>query len=219
MKRGAKPKGKVKIEWSAEFAYAIGLLTTDGSLSADSRHIDLTSKDKEQLENFLKCLKSKNKISFKDSGRNKKYLRVQLGDVNFYRFLIEIGLMPKKTKRLNKIEIPKRYFFDFIRGHFDGDGTFYSYFDPRWKSSYMFYTVLVSASKNHIYWLRKTIRSFLGVEGHITKSIHSSVYQLKYAKAESLKLLPHMYYNSDVVCLSRKRLKIEKAFRTVNLTI
>jgi len=26
--RGPKPKGKVKLEWSANFAYAIGLLAT-----------------------------------------------------------------------------------------------------------------------------------------------------------------------------------------------
>lgn len=216
MKRGAKPKGKVKIEWSPEFAYAIGLLTTDGCLSIDGRHIDLTSKDKEQLENFLQCLKSKNKISFKNSGRNKKYLRVQLGDVNFYRFLLKIGLMPKKTKRLHKIEIPKQYFFDFVRGHFDGDGTFYSYFDPRWKNSYMFYTVLISASKNHIYWLQESIYAFLKIKGHIAKSVNDSVYQLRYAKAESLKLLRKIYYNHQVVCLSRKRFKIEKALRVIN---
>jgi hypothetical protein len=29
-KMGPKPKGKVKIKWSANFAYAIGLLTTSG---------------------------------------------------------------------------------------------------------------------------------------------------------------------------------------------
>jgi len=32
--------------WSADFAYAVGLLTTDGSLSIDGRHINLTSKRK-----------------------------------------------------------------------------------------------------------------------------------------------------------------------------
>jgi hypothetical protein len=44
------PQGKVKLEWSAEFAYAIGLLVTDGCLASEKKHIiDLTSKDKEQL--------------------------------------------------------------------------------------------------------------------------------------------------------------------------
>ena len=52
-----KPLGKTKIKWSANFAYAIGLLTTDGNLSKDKRHISLTSKDLEQIENFQKALK------------------------------------------------------------------------------------------------------------------------------------------------------------------
>gem|GEM_PF-6676481 len=42
-----KPLGKVKIQWSPEFAYVIGLLTTDGNLSPDGRHINFTSKDRE----------------------------------------------------------------------------------------------------------------------------------------------------------------------------
>ena len=53
-----KPLGKVKLEWSPEFAYAIGLLVTDGSLSKDGRHIILVSKDIEMIDNFRKCLAS-----------------------------------------------------------------------------------------------------------------------------------------------------------------
>lgn len=208
---GIKPKGKVRIKWSPNFAYAIGLLTTDGNLSPDGRHIDFTSQDKEQLINFKKCLNIKNKIGQKISGKSKRRIsRIQFGDVNFYKFLIQIGLLPNKSKILTKIDIVDKYFFDFLRGHFDGDGTFYSYWDPRWKSSFMFYTVFVSASEKHIQWLRNKIYMLLNIKGHISKSIHNSAYQLKYAKVESLKLLPKLYYNSAVVCLSRKRVKIER---------
>ncbi|MDP3999686.1 MAG: hypothetical protein Q8P76_03810 [bacterium] len=211
-----KPQNKVKIKWSPEFAYAIGLLTTDGNLSPDGRHMDLTSKDKEQLINIRRCLGIKNKIGLKKSGLGKKSLHVQFGDVIFYKFLLSIGLTAKKSKTLGIIDVPDQYFFDFLRGHFDGDGTFYSYFDPRWKSSFMFYTELISASKKHIDWLRREISKRLNINGHITKSINNSAYQLKYAKTESLKLLPKMYYDTEVVCLSRKRVKIEKALRIIN---
>ena len=213
-KRGTKPKGKVKIEWSPEFAYAIGLLTTDGCLSKDGRHIDLTSKDREQLLNFMRCLGIKNKIGWKSSGfSGRRFTRVQFGDVIFYNFLLDIGLTPRKSKTIDSLKIPPEYFFDFLRGHFDGDGTFYSYWDPRWRSSFMFYTVFISASKKHVDWLRGRIGALLSIRGHITKSINDSVYQLKYAKAESLKLLPKLYYDTSVVCLSRKRAKIEKALK------
>lgn len=213
MKRGAKPKGKVKIEWSPEFAYAIGLLTTDGNLSPDGRHINFTSKDRELAETFKRILKINNVIGRKARGHEleKKYFVVQFGDVLFYRFLLAIGLMPNKSKILESLDIPNEYLLDFLRGHFDGDGTFYSYWDPRWRSSFMFYLEFISASEKHIFWLREIIRGIAGISGHITRDGRHIVYQLKYAKAESLKLLPKLYYDTRVVCLSRKRKKIERA--------
>jgi hypothetical protein len=129
----------------------------------------------------------------------------------FNNFLITIGFKVNKSKILTEIVIPDEYFFDFLRGHHDGDGTFYSYWDPRWKSSFMFYTVFISASEKHVLWIREEIFKRLGIKGHVTKSGATPMYGVKYAKTESLQLLPKMYYNRDVVCLSRKRKKIEKA--------
>ena len=209
-----RPLGKVRIKWSPEFAYAIGLLATDGNLSSDGRHFDFTSNDREQLTNFMRCLGIKVKVGFKRSGyTGKKSPRIQFGDVKLYRFLVGIGFMPRKSKVIAKIDIPKEYFFDFLRGHLDGDGTFYSYWDPRWRASFMFYTVFISASKRHIDWLRNRVFELLDIKGHVTKSAHDAAYNLKYAKAESLKLLPKLYYDKVVVCLSRKRNKIERALR------
>ncbi|HPW34754.1 MAG TPA: hypothetical protein PK367_03305 [Candidatus Paceibacterota bacterium] len=210
-----KPLNKVKIKWSSDFAYAIGLLVTDGSLSIDKRHLELTSKDVEQLNNFNKCLQTNFKIFLKDKNNNNKCFRVQFSDVSFYNFLITIGLMPKKTKIIDSIKIPKKYFFDFLRGHFDGDGCFYSYWDRRWKHSFMFYTTFLSASKKHINWLRGEISKRIGIKGHITKAATDSVYQLRYAKKESIIILKKMYYKNKVTCLSRKRLKINKVLDTI----
>ena len=207
---------KVKIKWSPDFAYAIGLLTTDGSLSIDGRHMNLTSKDRELIEIFKTCLGLKNKIGRKmrKRGGEKRYFQLQFGDVYFYRFLLKLGLTPNKSKTLSEIYIPKQYFFDFLRGHFDGDGTFYSYWDPRWKSSFMFYTVFTSASRSHILWLRRKIREQLSINGHITKDKKKTLYQLKYAKWESLKLLEKLYVHSRVY-LPRKYLKITKALAII----
>src|ERR1051326_5173088 len=210
-KRGPKPKGK-EPTWSPELAYATGLIATDGCLSNDGRHIDLTSKDTEQLRNFMHCIGRKIKIrSKKSSFALKGITHVQFGDVMLYKFFLEIGLTPRKTKTMHRLAVPEKYFFDFLRGHHDGDGSFYSYFDPRWPSSFMFYLQFISASRLHIEWIREELRELLGVEGHVTNSKKSCVIQLKYAKTESLKILQRMYPRPDVMCLSRKRLKIERA--------
>lgn len=208
-----KPLRKIKIKWSPEFAYAIGLLATDGNLSNDRRHFDFTSKDRQQLINFMKCLGIKVKIGYKKSAyTGEKTTRIQFGDVNFYNFLLDIGITPAKSKTISQLKIPQKYFFDFLRGHFDGDGCFYSFWDKRWRSSFMFYTVFASASKPHIEWLRGRIYKNLSIGGHLNKT--RSVYYLKYAKAESLKLLPKMYYHNRVICLSRKFTKIKRILET-----
>jgi hypothetical protein len=220
-KRGPKPKRR-EVVWSPELAYAIGLIATDGCLSGDGRHLIFVSKDIEQINNLKKCLGLKVKIGVHKSGRKNEtrtYHRLQWGDVVLYDFLLTIGLTPKKSLTLGALSIPDEYFFDFLRGSCDGDGSFYSYYDPRWRSSYMFYLNFTSASAAHIKWLRDTLQRLIQVFGHIAKSketaIRREISTLRYAKRETLLILREMYANQKEVHLFRKRLKIERALRIV----
>ena len=110
---------KTKIEWSPKFAYAIGLIATDGCLCNDGRHIDFTSKDEELVLKFRECLGVKSKIGVKYRGNDKyqktKCFRIQIGDINFYEFLLSIGLSPRKSKNIGQLKIPDRFFIDFLR--------------------------------------------------------------------------------------------------------
>ncbi|MBM3260953.1 hypothetical protein FJY93_00890 [Candidatus Kaiserbacteria bacterium] len=216
-KRGPKPKKILSEEWSSHLAYAIGLLASDGCLSAPSHGylIDLTSKDREQLENFITCLGVPFKITRKLGGNGKGYLRVQFKNITFYTFLISVGLTPAKSKTIGALNIPDAYFFDFLRGLFDGDGSTYSYWDKRWRSSFMFYLTFVSASPLFINWLRENIARLSGARGHISGAKRGVLYQLRYAKKDALVILKKMYKKKEVVCLRRKRLKIEEMLRIV----
>jgi len=208
-----KPKEKVKIEWSPDFAYAVGLLVTDGNLSPDGRHIHFTSKDKDMIDNFHRALGITNPVGMKSSGfSNKRVYYTQFSDIHFYQFLMKIGLMPNKSKRLKDIDLPKEYFFDFLRGHFDGDGSSTSFWDPRWKNSFLLYLSFTSASRSHLEWLRREIRSRIGISGHISSSKESKADSLRYAKKEAVVLLKKMYHSPGVICLKRKHLKIIRAF-------
>jgi hypothetical protein len=147
--------------------------------------------------------------------KEKKYFVVQFSDVLFYEFLLSIGLMPNKSKVVGVVAIPPEYFLNFLLGSFDGDGCTYSYFDPRWKSSFMFYTVFVSASKEHVLWLQEEVFTRLGIKGHITGGTKRLFFQLRYAKADSLLLLRTLYPKKSTPCLPRKRLKIEAMLRII----
>lgn len=208
--RGPKPKRIIDERWTANLAYAIGLIATDGCLSSDGLLIDLTSKDKEQLLNFSKCVGVDFKIGTKQNSNGDKHLRIQFKNRIFYDFLLSIGLTPRKSLTMGKLAIPDEYFFDFLRGCFDGDGCFYSYWDPRWRSSHMFYLGFASASLKHLVWLQEEIKILTGVLGHITGKKKKIFFQLKYAKRETMEIIKKMYYTPKVVCLSRKRDKINK---------
>lgn len=67
--------------WSKKLAYLVGLITADGCLSKDGRHIDFTSKDKELVLILTNSLNLKNKIGMKSRAKEniKKYYRVQIG--------------------------------------------------------------------------------------------------------------------------------------------
>ena len=88
---------------------------------------------------------------------------------------------------------------------------FYSYWDPRWRSSHMFYLGFASASVKHLFWLQEEIQKRIYTKGHITGIKKNVFFQLKYAKKEAVEIIKKMYYTQDVICLSRKRIKIEKA--------
>lgn len=208
-----KPLCRTDTRWSSELAYAVGLIATDGSLSIDGRHIVLVSKDKQLLNTFKKCLDLKNKIGVKKGGfiKEKIYYYVQFGDINFYKWLLGLGLTPNKTKTIYKLFIPDKYFMDFLRGHFDGDGYFYSYWDKRWPNSFMFYTNFISCNLRHLHWLRDRINKLLNIQGHITKSSEST-WALRFAKKDSKILLSKMYSKRNIPCLERKKKKIKKCF-------
>jgi hypothetical protein len=218
--RGPKPKRSKPITWNSNVAYAVGLLVTDGCLFNDGRHIDLTSKDVEQLENFNKCLDLDVNITYKSSGMTgSRISRLQFSDVVLYRFLESIGLTPAKTHTIGEIKVPNTYFFDFLRGHLDGDGSFYSYWDPRWKSSLMFYLTFTSASIRHLAWLERKIGFLAGVEGKTSTVKYAGCYRLRYAKKSSLVILRKMYSPVPEAYLSRKYLKVVDALGRVDLRL
>lgn len=204
---------KIPTIWSAELAYAIGLIATDGCLYNDGRHLAFVSKDLQLIKTFKSCLGLTVKISKKQSGFKKGNYAywVQFGDVNFYNFLLGIGLTPRKSKTLGAIKIPDIYFFDFLRGSFDGDGTFYSYWDKRWASSFMFYLEFLSASKYHLEWIRGQCRRLLSVDGHMNEYQSAGVHKLKYAKKEAVNVIGKIYYKKDLPMLERKYRKVYNA--------
>lgn len=218
-KRGPKPK-RSSVVWSSNLAYAVGLMVTDGNVSKDGRHINLTSKDTEQLNNFMRCINSSIRISQKVSGYTEEPISyIQFSDATLHRFFTSIGIMPDKINKLGVVDVPDDLFGHFLRGHLDGDGYFHAYIDRRWNDTSAFSLAFVSACTSHINWLQDTISRLYGARGAKSLSRANRVSELRFAKTETMRLLQQIYPNRDVIALSRKRLKIERALRIVGQSL
>ena len=216
MRPGPKPSCRISTIWSPRLAYGIGLLTADGCLINDGRHIDFTSKDRELVRTFKDCLGLTVKIGIKKSGMGNICYRAQFGDVSFYKFLQGIGLSPAKSRSISTVLIPDKYFSDFLRGYFDGDGTSSSFYDSVFPNSYRFYIAFISASPAFIGWLRSMIKEKVGAEGSVFHYRDKDYWNLKYAKRESILLSKYMYKSKGSLFLERKYLKIQNSLNIIN---
>jgi len=210
--------------WSPEVAYAVGLIATDGNLSSDGRHINLTSSDKQQLRNFQRCLRITTKLSSNPPGsftRNPSY-RVQFGSRQLYQWLQSIGLTPRKTGSLGTLKVPQVFFPDFLRGVIDGDGSIVLYTDRYnvYKGTYYeylrLYVTIASSSYKFLHWIQQTLRQRLSVRGSLLQQpprpwATKPSWKLRFAKHDSLKILRWIYYDDRISCLTRKRVLAERA--------
>jgi len=198
-----------EIHWSSELAYVVGLIVTDGSLSIDGRHFNFTSNDIDLINTFKSCLGLKNKISKKKSGYTGKMssFYIQFGNITLYKWLVNIGLMHNKTKRIKSLKIPDKYFFDFLRGHLDGDGTIRGYQDSVYKNSTRLYLSFMSASLTHLKWINRRIKQLLEISGYFRES--NGACALTFGKHKTILIINKLYHKANVPKLERKFLIAE----------
>lgn len=96
--------------------YLVGLITSDGCLSKDGRHIDITSSDYEFLSKIKNKFSLTNRIGIKNKEKINMAYYIQISNKNFYDFLLSIGLIPNKSLTLDRLDISKEFFNDFLRG-------------------------------------------------------------------------------------------------------
>lgn len=197
---------KVDTRWSPTLAYVVGIIATDGNLSPDGRHIAITSKDEELLTKIRKNLALTSKIGKKTRGNSleKKYFVLQIGDKNFYNFLLSINLTPKKSKTIGELLISREHFPHFFRGCMDGDGSITISNHPE-SSKKQLRIRLCSASKKFVLWIMGELASSIHISGGwIYSERGGSLYTLSYGKADSIKIIHFMYDEKGELYLGRK---------------
>ena len=174
------------------FWYLVGLITSDGCLRSDGRHIDITSKDYK----FLLAIKNRfgfiNKIGTKYNSNGKQAFHIQIANKNFYDHLLSIGLTPQKSLTLDALRVPNQFFNDFLRGIIDGDGCIRAWMHPSNRRT-QWSLRIYSGSRVFIRWLKETVETLFKIKGKIYQE-KNNVWILKHGKLAAQILLKKCYY-------------------------
>ncbi len=188
--------------------YIVGLIATDGNLSNDGRHINITSKNIEHLLDVKKALGLNNKITKKSRVKSKEkiYSFLQFCDVKFYRYLLNIGLTQRKSLTLGKLKIDNEFLVDFLRGVIDGDGSISTWIHNSNKNR-QWSLRIASAAPVFINWLKEEIESYFSVRGKLycQKYLNKKnpIYTLKFGKLPTKVIIEKIYYKG-ALSLERK---------------
>ena len=201
----------VNTAWRPELAYAVGLMASDGHLRPDNKQVSLVSKDRELIDLFRQAI-ALDKLPFR-SGRGgtklRNYWTLRFKSKNFHDFLVSVGVTPRKSKTIREVLVPDQYFADFLRGLFDGDGTFWIWWDKRWPNAFGFTLGFSSASPLFVAWLKGRLTEMYGVKGYVHKG--AGAFTIRYVKRDTRKLFVAMYHGGNSFYLSRKYNKIRTA--------
>lgn len=200
-------------EWTPTLAYAVGLLATDGC-QTDGRHLAFPSADRELVEILLRCLGKTNKIAEVRTRTGGTVYRTQIGDVALCRWLLAVGVTPRKSLTLGPLNVPDEYLLECARGLMDGDGGITNFTHAATKKTYPNYQyerIVVgfnSASRSHLEWLRAKLEPHINAPGWLgvkpAREERHEFLTLRYGKRDGLRLLPLLYRDESVPRLDRK---------------
>lgn len=200
-------------EWTPTLAYAVGLLATDGC-QTDGRHLAFPSADRELVEILLRCLGKTNKIATIQTRTGGIAFKTQIGDVAFCRWLLTVGVTPRKSLTLGGLLVPDDILPECAHGLLDGDGSISNFTHRPTKKTYPDYRYerlhaeFNSASRAHLSWLRDRLEPFVGDRGSLTirppKGGRSEYCTLRYGKYASIRVLTLLYRDRTVPRLERK---------------
>ena len=206
-------------------AYVLGFFAADGNLIRNKRgscYVSLEICDKDIVENIRKVMGSNHKIGMRfDKKSGKPRYRLQIGSKEIFKDLHKLGFTENKTFNMSVPQVPPEFFWDFVRGYFDGDGNIWSglMHKERLVPTHALLTGFTSSSLVFLESLAQTFKT-MGLEGgslHNYKTYH----RLSYSTRDSLKIYNYMYNGEyyKFLHLSRKREVYERFIANSNLRL
>lgn len=198
--------------WSAEMAYVLGLIITDGCISRTGT-VSLCMNDKDLLEKVKEVMGAAHKIE--PSKYQKNLYIFYFAREKLVKDLEKLCVVPRKSLIVKFPEVPQEYLPDFIRGIFDGDGSVF--YDKR-RPKFPLRSKFVSGSEGFIGGLEKSLESLGMPERTIyrQKTKNGWSYMFIYDHQNSVKLFKILYRNTqNGLFLERKHKRFLDGFKGV----
>lgn len=198
---------------SPNMAYIMGFLASDGNISKrdNSIKIALSSVDREILEKIKKEIEIENDITDTITNNGFPVSTLTWSCKQHKEKLALYGIIPNKTFLLTPpYALQKKYWIDYIRGYFDGDGSINLLNSGYWRWQ------ICSVKEIFLQW----VIDFLYDEYQIPKvnvlydECHgkNGIYYFQYS-TNAAKQIYNILYTPNSLCLKRKKEKFDKIIK------
>ena len=198
---------------SHEKAYWLGFIAADGCVyetgsGSKVLSFNLNYRDKNHLDKFLKAINSTAVIKIIDGagfGASTKIASLQINSNKMVKDLNNLGIVQRKSLILSKPNIEEKYYYDWIRGYFDGDGSI---------------TVELSNGNSQINFLgTKEVLDFIQevlrpekINKLHQNNLNKNTFSLTYGGKSLILQLLDKFYKDPIVYLDRKYEKVLKVY-------
>jgi intein-encoded DNA endonuclease-like protein len=200
-------------EQNSEMAYILGFLAADGNISkvGNEIRIQLHKQDTDLLEQIKEKTQSTRPLKYYINNSGSETAVLVVFSSEWKRDLYKYNITPQKTCTLQQPNnLNEKYFIDYIRGFFDGDGCiYYEEKNPKHCS-----WAITGASKNVINWIANVLinnynlKTTKGVTERISNN-NIPLYTIGFYGCNNIeKIYKALYYNG-CLCLNRKKKKFE----------
>ena len=202
-----------------DMAWLLGFLASDGNICKNSNtiRIELSIVDVEILERIKKVVGIENPIHFREDKKGFNFCNLNWGCAKHKKELEKYNIVPAKTYILKPPTIlNEKYYIDYIRGYFDGDGTININKQKDGRKSLRW--SICGASKEVLQWILNVLEEQYGIPKvniHRDSSHENDFWSFVYSTNSTRKIYD-ILYTPNSLYLKRKKDKFEKLLAEVN---
>ena len=207
---------------SPNMAWILGFLASDGYISKKSNEISigLSSVDREILERIKKEIEIENPVRDFTSRAGFDYSELRWSCAKHKKELAKYSIVPKKTFILEPpYALNEKYYLDYVRGYFDGDGSV-NFIEVNGKKHYTALRWQVcSATPSILEFILDTLESYgvqrVNIQKNYREKSEKPLYSIQYSTNATKQIYNILYSTGSTLYLARKKNHFEEIIQKI----